>query len=110
MPKAKSKMCHLNRPVEGTSRLEYPVKRWCFIVNNPTAEELRHIKEVIMEESVSFCMIGREVGANGTPHLQGFVNMNTKRRFSTMKKWLTPRAHFEQARGSDLQNDEYCSK
>lgn len=27
-----------------------------------------------------------------------------------MKNWLSPRAHFEPARGTDLQNDEYCSK
>lgn len=27
-----------------------------------------------------------------------------------MKNWLSARAHFEVARGSDAQNEEYCSK
>lgn len=35
--------------------------------------------------------------------------MRTKRRMSTMKRWLSPCGHFKAALGSDLQN-EYCSK
>lgn len=27
-----------------------------------------------------------------------------------MKRWLSGRAHFDVAKGTDLQNDEYCSK
>ncbi|KAL0152209.1 hypothetical protein M9458_051932 [Cirrhinus mrigala] len=45
-----------------------------------------------------------------TSSLKRTVNMHTKRRMSTMKRWLSPRAHLEAALGSDLQNDEYCSK
>lgn len=110
MPKATSKTRHLENPRQGTSRAEYPVKRWCFTVNNPPADELHHVKEVITAETVTFTVVGREVGESGTPHLQGFVNLKTKRRLSTMKKWLSPRAHFEAAKGTDVQNDDYCSK
>ncbi|KAL0152208.1 hypothetical protein M9458_051931 [Cirrhinus mrigala] len=110
MPKATSKTRHLETPRQSAPRREQPVKRWCFTVNNPTAEERRHIKEIITADTVDFCVIGNEVGDSGTPHLQGFVNLKVKRRLQTMKNWLSPRAHFEPARGSDLQNDEYCSK
>ncbi|RXN35108.1 replication associated [Labeo rohita] len=110
MPKALSKTRHLEAPRQNASGREQPVKQWCFTLNNPTADELRHIKEVVSADSVDFAVIRQEVGDRGMPHLQGFLNMKTKRRLNTMKNWLSSRAHYEVARGTDLQNDEYCSK
>lgn len=122
MPKASRKTKHLNRPAPvrpnstppsgtraSTSR-ELPMKRWCFTLNNPTPEELTHIRSVLNQENCDFAVVGNEVGASGTRHLQGFVNMKVKRRLTTMKNWLSERAHFEVARGTDQQNDEYCIK
>jgi hypothetical protein len=87
-----------------------PVKRWCFTLNNPTEQELAHVKDVLTEQNCEFAVVGKEKGAQGTFHLQGFVNLKVKRRLNGMKDWLSPRAHFEQAKGNDTQNDEYCSK
>ncbi|KAL0152206.1 hypothetical protein M9458_051929 [Cirrhinus mrigala] len=110
MPKATAKTRHLNAPRQSAPGREQPVKRWCFTINNPTADERRHIEQVVTADTADFCVIGDEVGDSGTPHLQGFINMKVKRRLQTMKNWLNARAHFEPAKGSDLQNDEYCSK
>ena len=54
-------------------------------------------------------IIGREVGQEGTPHLQGYVIMEKKTTLVEMKK-LFPRAHLEVAKGSPEQNKIYCSK
>ncbi len=91
-------------------RSEKLVKRWHFTLNNPTANELRHGKEMLTTDSCEFVVVGTEVGDRGTPHLQGFINMKAKMRLTTMKRWLSGRAHFDVAKGTDLQNDEYCSK
>lgn len=96
MPKAQRKTRHLETSDQSGVRRENPVKRWCFTINNPRDEDMRHIREMLTEVNCDFAIVGREVGENGTPHLQGFVNMKVKRR-------LTPRNHFESARGSDLQ-------
>ncbi|KAI0225778.1 hypothetical protein LSAT2_023464, partial [Lamellibrachia satsuma] len=51
-----------------------------------------------------------EVGEKGTPHLQGYVRFQKNIRFNTLKKLIGVRAHIEQARGTELENDEYCRK
>lgn len=79
MPKAPAKTRHLNAPRQNAAGGEQPVKRWCFTLNNPTADERRHIEEIITSGTIDFAVIGNEVGDSGTPHLQGFVNMKTYR-------------------------------
>lgn len=93
----------------GPRKKDNAVKRWCFTLNNPTDKEKELIKNSLTEDQVIFAVVGQEVGENGTPHLQGFVNWKSKCRLSFMKK-IMPRAHFESAKGTDLQNDEYCMK
>ncbi|UUG66209.1 replication associated protein [Calfel virus LSF45_cir359] len=87
-----------------------PAYRWCFTVNNWTEEEHGQILSTC-ESSVKYLIIGKEVGERGTPHLQGFVNFKKKLRRTTLKTLPGfTRAHVEPARGSDLQNQEYCRK
>ena len=57
-----------------------------------------------------YMVVGVEVGENGTPHLQGYVRLNNKIRFNALKKLIGQRAHIEQAKGSELENDDYCRK
>lgn len=84
--------------------------RWCFTLNNYTTEEEKKIKTFINEDTVKFAVIGRETGDSGTPHLQGYVNMKKKKRLTAMKKILGKRAHIESAKGTDKENNIYCSK
>jgi len=50
-----------------------------------------------------------EVGESGTPHLQGYIEMNKPVRFSHFKHRLDG-AHWEKAKGSGDSNVAYCSK
>uniref|UniRef100_A0AAU8H5V9 ATP-dependent helicase Rep n=1 Tax=CRESS DNA virus TaxID=3138951 RepID=A0AAU8H5V9_9VIRU len=87
-----------------------PAYRWCFTVNNWTEEEFGLILRMC-ESSAKYLIIGKEVGKEGTPHLQGFVNFKKKVRRSTLKKRPGfTRAHVEIARGTDQENQTYCRK
>lgn len=54
-------------------------------------------------------IIGKEVGTNGTPHLQAYFECKNATQFAAMKKAF-PRTHIEKAKGNQLQNFIYCSK
>ncbi len=56
-----------------------------------------------------YLVYGREVGDEGTPHLQGYVQFLRKLRLSGVRR-LHAKAHWEVAKGSAKQNLEYCSK
>lgn len=85
-------------------------RSYCFTWNNYTEEELKAVCEALSK--YDYFVVGREVGAEGTPHLQGFVYHDNKIRFSTMVKIL-PKAHIEVtgAYGKKLHLAwEYCMK
>lgn len=50
-----------------------------------------------------------EIGENGTPHLQMYVNFSQSKRFKQIKQYF-PTAHFEDARGTSQECKDYCSK
>lgn len=82
-------------------------KNWCFTVNNYTEEDVAAIEKLI--ESSDYVIVGKEQGEQGTPHLQGYVQLKKKTRLGGLKKIL-PRAHLQVARGSAEDNRKYCSK
>lgn len=83
-----------------------PSKRWCFTLNNYTDEEISSIVPLFNKEcSVGF--FSKEVGASGTPHLQGYVEFKEKCRpagKATSRIWWT------KAKGSKADNISYCKK
>lgn len=83
-------------------------KNWVFTLNNYTEEEVDDIKTWVTKGAKG---IGyeKEVGREGTPHLQGFIIMNNKCEMSTVKK-LNKRMHLERMKGRIDQNVTYCSK
>lgn len=81
------------------------VRDWTFTLNNYVEEEIQKIREV----SSRYYIIGRETGANGTPHLQGYIYFAREKSLRQLKK-LSPRAHWENAIGDAKQNFVYCSK
>ena len=87
-----------------------PRKRYAFTINNPTPGELEQCHNLGASGVVGYLVFGIEKGASGTKHIQGFVNFKKKHRFNKVKKLISPRAHIEIARGTDLQNREYCTK
>ena len=78
------------------SKTEHYAKRWCLTLNNYTEADIRTFK--------------RELGENGTPHLQGFLHFKKRYRMHQIKAMLSRRMHLEMARGTDEQNDKYCGK
>lgn len=80
-------------------------KNWCFTVNNYT-----ELDEVFFKEfKCRYMVYGREVGDNLTPHLQGYIALDSNSRLSGVKK-LHARAHWEMAKGTAEQNRVYCTK
>lgn len=82
--------------------------KFCFTLNNYTEAEETAIRDYATKVA-TFAVVAHETGAEGTPHLQGFINCSKRTRFSAVKK-IMPRAHLEPANGTDEQNLTYCSK
>lgn len=82
-------------------------KHWCFTLNNYTVEEENYLRDE--GANVEYLIFGKEIGDNGTPHLQGYVVFINRKRMTAVKKWLK-RAHWEIKRGSPLEASNYCRK
>lgn len=84
---------------------------YCFTINNYAEEDVGRLREIDFEEHrIRFLVCGREVGASGTPHLQGYVQFLSARDFAIVKRMLPAGAHIEAAKGTPRQNYDYCTK
>lgn len=81
---------------------------WCFTLNNPNNEDPQDDLTPLREAS-KYIIAGKEVGEEGTPHIQGYVYFVNKKSLAQLKKLLV-RAHFEPQRGTAEQALEYCKK
>lgn len=91
--------------------------RVCFTLNNYSEEEFDGLTKYFHDnpEKIIYGVIGMEIGENGTPHLQGFLNLREEPKKCGLKWWKAElpggsRMHFEGARGTDAQSKEYCTK
>lgn len=82
-------------------------KHWCVTINNYTPRELAEL--VCLQDKLDYSIVGKEVGENGTPHLQCYLAFKKKIKFSTLKK-LLPKSHLEIKRGTPKQAADYCKK
>lgn len=85
-------------------------RSYVFTINNPSDNREDEVKRAL--EGVSqYFIIGRERGASGTQHLQGYAYFKHPKSFTAVVELLgEPRAHVEEAKGTALQNQQYCSK
>jgi len=83
-------------------------KYWLFTFNNYQKLEDQFMSE-IRDISIKG-VVGKEVGASGTPHLQGFIELKKRARLSELKKFVCGNCHWESCRGNESQNVKYCSK
>lgn len=79
-------------------------RRWCFTLNNWNEDE-----RVDLVKSLEHYIIGKEIGENGTPHLQGYCEFKNPRNLSALKK-INTRIHWERAKGNRSENIIYCTK
>ena len=85
--------------------------RWTFTHNNYSEDDVHRAERWITAERCVYGVVGRETAAStGTPHLQGFLQLKNKCRMSSLRKNLFKTAHYEIARGSDEENQKYCTK
>lgn len=87
--------------------------RWCFTINNPTDLDnvrLNDIADSLERNGISYLVYGREVGDSGTPHLQGFVIFNNRKRLRAVRELFGQRGHYECARATSDQAADYCKK
>lgn len=81
-------------------------RNWVFTINNHSDVE----REACQNLECSYIVVGEEVGASGTPHLQGYVEFANAKTMSAVKKLLGGRAHLEPRKGTPLQASDYCKK
>ena len=80
--------------------------RWVFTLNNYTNDEESHIQDI----ECKYLVYGREVGEQGTPHLQGYVIFNKRIMMTRAKNLISQRAHVEKQRGKNQEAADYCKK
>lgn len=83
--------------------------KWCFTLNNWSKEEYKRLC-IVCTKMCRYWIIGKEIGDQGTPHLQGYIELKSKKRLDTIKKQFNERAHWERAKGTRMQNKKYCMK
>lgn len=81
---------------------------WCFTLNNYSDNDQEQLNTVV-RVLARYVIYGREVGQDGTPHLQGYVYFHNARQRKAVSR-LLPRAHLAPANGSAAQNRTYCTK
>lgn len=86
------------------------VTRWCFTLNNYQPHEEETLQILGNGPHTRYLVYGREVGQEGTPHLQGFVIFARSQRLQAAKALLGARVHLEVARGRNDQAANYCKK
>lgn len=92
--------------VRSTSRS----RSYAFTLNNYTRDHINAIVALSEDRNVDYLIFGREVApTTGTRHLQGYLIFSVRRRLDVARRLLAP-AHVELARGSPVQNRDYCVK
>lgn len=82
-----------------------PSKKWCFTLNNYEKNDLEILETKFLGHKY---IMGKEVGENGTPHIQGYIEFADKKRPIEFIK--DKRIHWEKAKGNKEANLKYCSK
>lgn len=95
---------------KNTVQLDNSKKRaFAYTLNNWTEEEYQ---QLISIKGVNYHIIGDEIAASGTPHLQGYIVFNNPRstKIAALKKVFPKRISIAVARKSSEHNFIYCSK
>lgn len=83
---------------------------WTFTLNNYTEAEVVLLKSLVLTNQVKYIIFGYEVGENGTPHLQGYVELLKRIRLTGLKKIMPARGHYSARLGTQQQAIDYCRK
>lgn len=84
-------------------------RSFVFTLNNPTKEHMDSIASR-SESLFSYIVYGMEVGTNGTPHIQGYAECNTRHRFGKVCDVFHGHAHIAPRKGTPKEAAGYCKK
>ena len=84
-------------------------RNWVFTLNNYSDADRVVIGERLANDATYVCY-QPEVGASGTPHLQGLVVFANPRTLGGVKRLISDRVHLEPMRGTFAEAHAYCSK
>ena len=92
----------------------------CFTINNYTAEGLANMRAlcagvlVTRETKLTFIAFQQETGVSGTPHLQGYLQLERSISIAKVTDWLISivgvQVHTEKTMGSSQQAYDYVTK
>lgn len=98
-----------------------PAKDWCFTINNPQDFH----QDALLELDYSYLVFQVEIGEEGTPHIQGFVQLERKQRLTAIIKHMkayfpeededeeepySNHGHWSKRRGTPSEAAHYCKK
>lgn len=83
-------------------------RNFVFTINN-WSEEDKERCQTMYDKYGTYLVYGEEVGENGTPHLQGYMEVKNALSLKSISKQLN-RAHIEKRRGTALEAANYCKK
>lgn len=87
--------------------IQSKAKHWAFTLNNYTQQDVDRLST--LPPQCIYVIYGKELGQNGTPHLQGHVSYSKRVYFNIVKAFVSDRAHIEAARNCNA-SIEYCKK
>lgn len=93
----------------GNTRQISPSKKWCFTLNNYKEDDIKVLTNTD-SSIVPTYVFQKEVGENGTNHLQGYIVFSKKTRpKGFFKNQFTNEPHWEKCRNPKAA-EEYCQK
>lgn len=91
--------------------MSFQASAFVLTINNYTEDDLRWVRTAVERDcGITYICFGLEVGDQGTPHIQGYLQLDTRKRASTVNRLLGNRARLERATGSLDDNKRYTSK
>ena len=90
---------------------ELRLRDYCVTLNNYTNEDITRYINQAHNGGFRYLILAKEVGSNGTPHLQGFFCLKDAKTISALQKTFKTRAgHLEARKGTFQQARDYCLK
>lgn len=105
-----------NEPVEEDSSIDKPNpkfqwRNFIFVKYNWKPEDEEKLRQLFKHAYAIYVMWGREICPDtGTPHLQGYCELESRMTFNPLIQLLPAGIHIEQRRGSQKQAIDYCKK
>lgn len=108
----KKKEKKVSKNLESSSPGKKSCRAWCGTCNNYTENDEEFYKNLKNDKSVTYFVMGYEVGESGTPHLQMFIYFKQAKSFSVMcnKYCKDQPTHWRNMRTNHYDSANYCRK